>query len=495
MALSQWDVSACVRALWPDGRPSVRTVLYTSLSAAVAARLWYRQYGCFLWYRSSGLPQKGEVGLPVLGCVSFLSEGLTNWGNRLWRKYNPVYQLFYFNRAICFVDWEVYEAHVQPAEDRGELVPQWHRTLKLLLGSNSIIHLRAGRGPACATHKRLRGKIMQALAPKQLLLMAPSVEAAARRMLDACAAETAGRGEAVLRDHIERFAFENAAVAALGELAEDPALLTTLLQEFRIFSAGIIDLLPLDVPFLPFGRAMRARRRVCKIVEDLLGKAMSHGGQRNVLAQLMATDADGTRGLNDEEIVDTLLTLLFAGVITTAITIPHLVVRMSQEKGWAERIAEEAQPWTLETSIEEPDRSVLKFIREVMRMYPAAPVFFRSKPDGWLDLGEHGRLPPGWPVCVNIESKSFHMPRSDEFEPDRWTPEASRKDFVVFGGHSPHSCVGRGLALLEMQILMEVLASGEYGYEVVDSTITNGLLALEYKDGLRVKVWKRKNTS
>lgn len=455
-------------------------------SAAIGAYCWYKQYGKLLVYRARGHPGKTDNGLPLLGHISFLWEGLAPWGRRLYEENGKVFNIYLFGEHVTLIDWEVYEQHVAKAEDAGDLIPQWPPHIKKLIGGNSVLTLRAGKSAECSRHKLLKAKMMQALAPKQVLLLAERMEAAARQMLDKCVEETALHGEASMKALIHRFAFENAAVSVLGDLADDKTLLDEMIPWVDGFMDGLIALVPIDLPVFAFGRAMNGRRALATFLTTLLTKAKTHDSQRNVLAQFV-TASSGGRALTEDEMVDSLTTIILAGIITTAFTIPHIIVNLWKHPDWAERIATEARstPWTQESGIEAPRSEVLKFVRETMRIRPAIDVYRRASVTGPVDLGEYGTVPAGWPIAVLFATHGYDM--GDEFDPSRWTPELSRA-FVGFGGHGPHHCAGKNLALLEMQIVAQVVANGGYKVEVLDPTVVPELGGMHYKGGLRVKV-------
>lgn len=476
-----------LQALWADRCDgSKRCGGICAASIALGAYCLYKQYGKLYLHYANGLPRKSDNGFPIVGHISFIWLGLAPWGKRLLERHGKVFNLYLFGEHVTCIDWDVYQEHVGKAEDAGELIPQWPAHLKRLLGESSIITLRAGRGAACDRHRLVKAKMMQALAPRQVLLMAQWIDSAARRMLDKCVDETAGpKGEVSMKPLIDRLAFENAAVAILGDLAEDQMLLDEMMPLFETFAAGAMALIPIDMPIFAFGRSMNARRELQNILKSLLTKAKTSDSRRNVLAQLTAESTAG-RGLKEDEILDSLATVLVAGVLTTSFTIPHIIVNLWSRPAWIEKIAAEARSmsWTESSHIEAPDLQVANFVRETMRLRPALDVFRRSKVNGALDLGEYGTLPAGWPVAVFFASDGYN--KGDMFDPSRWTPEASR-DFAGFGGRSPHLCAGKNLALLEMEIVAQVIAT-DYQVKVLDPTVVPELIGMHYKGGLRVQV-------
>jgi len=312
------------------------------LGFGLSAYLWYKQYGRAYGLCALGMP-KVDYGLPVLGHISFLWKGWLATNQDWMKKNGKIYTTYFLGEHVVFLDWGIYEKYLSKVEDAAELTPMWPPPMTKIFGQHSVLLMRAGRGPAGDVHRRLRAKLMKALAPRQVLMMAPRIEAGARRLLQACASQTAGsKGCVSMKEHIYMFAAENAAVAILGELGDDRALLAEIVGYFKLMEDAILALVPVDLPFLAFGRAMNARRIMSQKIRDLMKKASVETSQRNVLTQLIATDMDG-QGLNEDEVVDTLVTVLFAGVLTTVPSIAHIIVNLSQNAHWAERIASEAQ--------------------------------------------------------------------------------------------------------------------------------------------------------
>merc|ERR1719259_728272 len=99
--------------------------------------------------------------------------------------------------------------------------------------------------------------------------------------------------------------------------------------------------MPVDLGrFSGLGRAMRARVEMVAVVKEFLEQ--KHGESGHVIADLAAGSAeDGGEGFSEMEIVDTVLTLLFASVFTTAESLPPLLVELSRRPEWRARIAAE----------------------------------------------------------------------------------------------------------------------------------------------------------
>jgi len=251
-------------------------------------------------------------------------------------------------------------------------------------------------------------------------------------------------------------------------------------------AAGILSI-PVDLGrFTIFGRAKAARRELCSIIRNLMESPTL--SRKNIIADLVQASADG-EGFDVDEVVDTVLTLFVAGKVTTADALPALLVQLHHHRDWAAKISEEP----LEFRTLEEDSATLRVVRESLRMKPLVNLIRREALDSSasISLGPHGNVPPGCAIAVDMGRKLLDM--GSEFDPNRWTREVTRESTIPFGGSQPHSCIGKNLALAELQLFARVLCQ-EYVFEVLsDEQWVNpqNPSGMSYKDGLRVRVWRK----
>lgn len=417
----------------------------------------------------------------------------------LQAKHGPafVFNLLFVNRVA--VDYPLYARYMAPLERDGKLRPLFSKSMQKLLGRKSVLTLPGGRGGKL--HAKVRQKIAVALTARQLALMAGQVEAMCSLVLEQMADETAADGRTSLLPKIDQLTQDVAAASLLGDFA-DPSLpylgrLRGLVEEIIV---GLFNI-PIERMFgklTPLGKAMEAKDKACDLIDELMEQAVSRTknanevaddvGRRDVLSSLAQPSEDG-EALSAEEIHDSVITMAFAGKVTAAAALPVAVVELTHRPEWKERIEREVPQFS--EGVEKPGPG-LNFIREAMRLKPPAAAFYRAS-DDWIELGEHGAVPPGMPVAVCMDYPGAGLAGgADEFNPDRWSEEYSRKHFVFFGGTTPHVCPGRGLALLEMQIFLHLLCK-EYEFEVIseETFVDRAITQVKYKDGLPMRVWRK----
>ena len=178
-----------------------------------------------------------------------------------------------------------------------------------------------------------------------------------------------------------------------------------------------------------------------------------------------AADPQTGRALQDEQLVDNLLTFIAAGHETTAVGLAwtlHLLAAHPQVEARAceeiDRVTggEEVAPEHLEAM-----PYLAQVFSEAMRLYPPAPLISRA-PREATELGG-AALAAGETLVIPIYALHRSTRLWDEperFDPDRFGPERSagrhRFAFMPFGG-GPHVCIGTGFAMQEAVAVLAVL--------------------------------------
>jgi cytochrome P450 len=217
-------------------------------------------------------------------------------------------------------------------------------------------------------------------------------------------------------------------------------------------------------PGTPFARMQKARRQLDRVIFGEIARRRRDGVRGKDLLSLLldATDEDGN-WLNDRQIRDEVMTLLFAGHDTTTSTIGFMFYELARHPDVAAALREELGD-------QQPDAAALMSGRlellemvedETLRMYPAAWIGARRS-IGTYEFAGH-RVPGG--AYVNYSSwVSHHLPHvfpdPHEFRPDRFTPEARAEmpkgAYVPFGGGS-RICIGMRFGQLEVKAIASAL--------------------------------------
>lgn len=209
----------------------------------------------------------------------------------------------------------------------------------------------------------------------------------------------------------------------------------------------------------------RLHRLINGIVADYRRADEDRG---DLLSALLATrDEEGGGHLSDQEVHDQVMTLLLAGVETTASALTwawHLlsVNPDAEEKLHAE--VDEVLAGRTPTYADVPRLvHTQRIFTEALRLYPPAWMFSRTV-TGDTELGGH-RLRAGADVLISpyvIHRLPELFADPEVFDPDRWLPEraadVSRGSYLPFGGGS-RKCIGDVFGTTEATLSLAALAS------------------------------------
>ena len=244
-----------------------------------------------------------------------------------------------------------------------------------------------------------------------------------------------------------------------------------------------------DIPILRavFGRAAREQHaRDIALMQDTVDRIVdermrSQDTQADLLELMMHTaDPDTGEQLDRESIRNQVLTFLVAGNETTAATLGFAVHFLSRHpEVVAKARAEIAEVVGADGQIGYEQVAKLRYVRrvvdETLRLWPAAPGYFR-KVRGETTLG--GRtLPPGSWVFVllpQLHRDPLWGDDPERFDPDRFAPDAvRRRPAHIFKpwGTGIRACIGRQFALHEAVLTLASLIRRydfvpEPGYEL-----------------------------
>lgn len=255
-------------------------------------------------------------------------------------------------------------------------------------------------------------------------------------------------------------------------------------DQFARVAAALLELAESTHPLLLFSRRLQrdlgsltpwrrfaaARARADVLArEQIAAKRAAPGGEDILSLMLASRDEDG-RGLDDDELLDELRTLLFAGHETTAIALawafywllraPAVYARLRAELG---DLGPDPDPEAV-AALPYLDAVCL----EVLRLWPIIPLAPRTllRP---LQLGPYTLAPgTGVAVCTTLvhEHPSLY-PDPHVFRPERFLGRRpSPFEHVPFGG-GHRRCIGAAFAIYEMKQALAALVP-EYDLRLVD---------------------------
>jgi cytochrome P450 len=198
---------------------------------------------------------------------------------------------------------------------------------------------------------------------------------------------------------------------------------------------------------------LRERRAAGETSDDLLHRL------------IVARDPETGQSMNDEQLVDNLLTFYLAGHETTAKALTWTLYLLSRSPQWTERLEQEVERVTggQPVAAEHIDRlaQVQQVIKESMRIYPPVPLMSRQAvAETQLD-GQ--RVKVGTSLVMPIYAIHRHRKRWDDpdaFDPERFTPEREAKipryQYMPFGA-GPRICIGNAFAMIEATAMLATM--------------------------------------
>ena len=383
------------------------------------------------------LPTTGAV-TGVLEAVGFFRD--PDFASRRFQEFGDVFETTLIGQRLVFIRGE---QAIRDLFDQSDAVQGWWpKSVQTLLGSRSLAN-RNG-----AAHKARRRVVGQLFATAALRRYSPSIVAMVDGLADDLLRSDA---DVPLADRMRRFAFAVIATTVLGLDGDNRDALFT---DFEIWTKALFSV-PLAIPGSPFARALEARSRLLKRLQTVLQEA---DGRRGGLDLLSGGLDEAGLPLTDDDLVEQLLLLLFAGYETTASSLSCLMRALL--------LHQELMPWLQEeldqltwppqddpTSAFDPNRAprLQALSSEVMRMTPPVGGFFRQTIEP-ITLA-NVEIPAGRVIQVALAASNRQGDGDLEtFRPQRHLDGSSQPMLLPFGG-GERVCLGKALAELEIRLM------------------------------------------
>uniref|UniRef100_A0A8W7P1V1 Cytochrome P450 n=2 Tax=gambiae species complex TaxID=44542 RepID=A0A8W7P1V1_ANOCL len=232
------------------------------------------------------------------------------------------------------------------------------------------------------------------------------------------------------------------------------------------------------------------------------------GRKQLAFLDLLIEASDGGRILSDTDIREEVDTFILGGHDTTATSISWTLFLLGTDPTVQERVVQEiecvmgdgGERWPTMRELNEM-RYLEACIKEGLRLYPSIPIIGRRLTED-VRLADHV-LPAGTNAVIvvyQLHRDPAVFPNPDRFNPDHFMVDASSSQeprhpfaYIPFSA-GPRNCIGQKFGALEAKaVLVAVLR--QYRVEAVDrreNLTLYGELVLRSKDGLRIRITKRK---
>jgi cytochrome P450 len=261
-----------------------------------------------------------------------------------------------------------------------------------------------------------------------------------------------------IRERMQDVTFEVILRAVIG--VSDPVRLDRLrellprLLDFSVGDMWAVWLFPklLDTPFGRRHKSMRVRPEVDRLLrEEIAAHRADPEGRDDILALLVQARGEDGAALDDDELLDQVITLLLAGHETTTTGLAWAFERLVRHPAALERLIAELDAGE--------DAYLEAVIDETLRVRPVVDGVWR-KLTAPAEVAGH-RLPAGTLVfpAILLAQTSDAFPDPHEFRPERFLDGSPAPyTFIPFGGGT-RRCIGAAFAVMEMKTVLRAVVT------------------------------------
>jgi cytochrome P450 len=220
---------------------------------------------------------------------------------------------------------------------------------------------------------------------------------------------------------------------------------------------------------IPRNRKLHAARvSLNTFFQQQINERRRNATERDDMTSLLMDlrDEDTGEPMSDSQLCDEIMTILIAGHTTTATALAWIWILLSSYTGVERELHEELSKKAGEYLSIANDLRMLPYTRalieETMRLYPPTWITARSPiEDDEID----GYYIPARSILLlspyTIQRHPAFWEKPEEFNPSRFSAERSvgrpRYAYFPFGG-GPRVCIGMGLAMMEMHLIIAMIA-------------------------------------
>ncbi|GAU48320.1 hypothetical protein TSUD_187560 [Trifolium subterraneum] len=341
-------------------------------------------------------------------------------------------------------------------------------------------------------HANLRRLVLRTFMPEAIKSIVPNIESIAQ----SCLKSWEGN---LITTYLEMktFTFN---VALLSIFGKDEILYREDLKRCYYTLEKGYNSMPINLPGTLFNKAMKARKELAQILEQIISTRRCKKQEYN---DLLGSFMDEKAGLSDEQISDNIIGVIFAARDTTASVLTWIVKYLGENPSVLESVTEE-QMSIIKEKQENGEKIGLKWedtknmpitsrvIQETLRVASILSFTFREATE---DVEYQGYLiPKGWkvlPLFRNIHHSPENFKEPEKFDPSRFEVAPKPNTFMPFG-NGIHACPGNELAKLEILVLVHHLTT-KYRWSVVGEKngIQYGPFALP-QNGLPINLYSKK---
>ena len=219
----------------------------------------------------------------------------------------------------------------------------------------------------------------------------------------------------------------------------------------------------------------RAKARLDEIVYQMIAERRAQGAQENdILSRLINARDEHGQAMDEQQMRDEVVTLMLAGHETSATALTWTMYLLAQHKDVEARLFEDLDSVLSGRQATSADLSKLPYLKQVaqeaMRIYP--PVWAIARRSHQDEVFGDVLVPAK--SYVGIVQYALHRhpefwPDPERFDPERFDPVQAQGRhsyaYVPFAA-GPRACIGLGMAMLEIQLVLAQIAQ-RFRFDVV----------------------------
>lgn len=370
------------------------------------------------------------------------SDDLLEWMGRQFEAYGDIYKAFVYGAEVYAIREADFAYHVLVENWQNYVKGQMIRRVALLLGNGLMV----SEGEFWKRQRRMIQPSFNAEPMRYVTELSIGVNS---RLLEKWqVAARKGEPVNVTRD-VSAMAMEVVLRFIFGEDYKQVGEHFGLLSEEKTRN-------------IEFARSFRALAKV--ILEAMARRRKEKVSSRDALGMFMeARDPQNQETMQDDQIVDEVLTLIVAGHETTASTLNWAWYLLSQHAPVQEKLWGELSGTSFCGFDDLPKFPYARqILEEVMRLYPAGWLLTRKALKGDA-LGEY-LVPADTEIFIPLYFIQRHpkmWENPDRFEPERFRSENVMKRHrlasIPFSA-GPRNCIGAQFARIEMQVHLMAIA-------------------------------------
>ena len=406
-------------------------------------------------------------GLPLLGdTLKFLSpKSMASYQVDRMARHGSLWRTKLLFKDAVVVTGATALAELAKEERNKPMTAFFPPQQKALFGPSSLLVNSGSR------HLVLRRLVGQALSSAAVASYEQMLDQAVEECVHRCIEHGGGDNGIALADEMRHFSLLVGARLILGsEVRADD--IDAFALDLEIWSRGLTAAPLFFLPWSSASRAMRARGRIearlLPLIQHERSVAAKLDQKSTLLNRLVLAKDESDNVLRDSEIIDNVLTLLFAGSDTTASGLTSCLKELAVEP---QLLADLQHAVRTAPGAGATDELLDALIAEVHRRNPPAP--FQMRLVGEQDVEINGyQVPAGWLVVYGYagtllaDSTAYRNPNT--FDISRWQTEREKNPPNWAFGGGPRMCPGRMLALVESRALLKrILNSNGFTWNLV----------------------------